>query len=71
LFGSKEFQRKSIGMTNGGKECKMSVWNKGNLGSYPMEYCTWMLISKETKKSTWIPWFLFLCVSPRQIACTK
>jgi hypothetical protein len=30
LSGSKEFQRKIKGMGNGGKECKVSVWNEGN-----------------------------------------
>lgn len=72
LFGSKKLQRKSIGMENGGKECKVSVWNKGSPGSFPMEYCTWMLISKETKKSTQVSWFLFLPrVSPRQLTCRR
>jgi len=49
LFGSKEFQRKFIGIHSFGKVSRNAVWNEGNFNSKTKESFLPPFISRETK----------------------
>ena len=48
-FGMEYFHGKSKGNKNRGKFYENSVWIKGFSGSFPMEHCCRLLVSKEKK----------------------